>query len=290
MVELNISKSLVGDEGQIQLNLNESFNDGDIVALYGRSGAGKTSILRIIAGLLTPDSGYISVNGQSWLDIDNGINLSPQKRKVGFVFQDHALFPNMTVRDNLRYALNSKQDITIVRELLDVMELTELANRYPHSLSGGQSQRVALARALVPKPQLLLLDEPLSALDQEMRLRLQDYLLKIHREFQLTTILVSHDISEIYKLSNWVVHIDQGRPVRTGSPQELFLQQRLSGKFQFIGEVLQINSEDVVFVLTIGIDNHVVKVIVDQNTASQLEVGDRVLVVSKAFNPIIQKL
>lgn len=290
MIRFQLNKQLSGDQGPLNLQLDNQFKSGQLVTIYGRSGAGKTSFLRMMAGLLKPDNGMLEVNGKLWMDSKAGFYMPPQQRKVGFVFQDFALFPNMTVRQNLQYAVAKGQDQGVIDVLLQVMELGDLQFRKPQTLSGGQQQRVALARALVGRPQILLLDEPLSALDYEMRLKLQNYLLKVHKEFQLTTFLVSHDIGEIYKLSDMVMHLEEGKVLQTGPPMSLFSHRHLSGKFQFVGEVLQIVPEDVVYVLSVLIDNHLVKVIVDHRTAATLEVGDKVLVASKAFNPVIQKL
>jgi molybdate transport system ATP-binding protein len=206
------------------------------------------------------------------------------------VFQDFALFPNMTVIENLKYGIKQQESAALVEELVEVIELSELIDRKPATLSGGQQQRVALARALVSKPDILLLDEPLSALDQKMRSKLQDYLLDVHRKFNLTTFLVSHDIGEIFKLSDRIIHLDKGQVLGYKTPTELFSQRHLSGKFQFLGKVVDIVKEDVIFIVTVLIDNHLVKVIVDHDTAAELSVGDQVLVASKAFNPVIRKI
>ena len=161
----------------------------------------------MLSGLLRPDSGIIKVGETIWFDGDKNIDLKPQQRKVGYVFQDYALFPNMSVRQNLEYALRKGQDKAIIGELLQFAELNELEQRKPETLSGGQKQRVALARALVQRPEILILDEPLSALDLKMRIKLQEYLLQVHKRYKLTTILVSHDIGEIVKLSDNVFEI-----------------------------------------------------------------------------------
>jgi molybdate transport system ATP-binding protein len=182
------------------LDLDLTIEKGQFVTLFGESGAGKTSTLRMLSGLLKPDSGTITVGNSTWFDSSRGIDLKPQQRKVGYVFQDYALFPNMTVLQNLEYALQKNQDNGKIRELLEFAELDELQHRSPETLSGGQKQRVALARALVQRPEILILDEPLSALDLKMRIKLQEYLLKVHKTYNLTTILVSHDIGEIVKL------------------------------------------------------------------------------------------
>ncbi len=290
MIEIDILKKLHTAGGTMNLRINTSFPSGSFVCLYGPSGSGKTSTLRILAGLLKPDEGMVKVNGESWYSAKGRIDLPTQKRDSGFVFQDYALFPNMNVRQNLEFALYKKSDPKVVDTLLELMELGELHSRNPNTLSGGQKQRVAVARALVRKPRLLLLDEPLAALDYTIRLKLQDYLQQIHREFGLTTILVSHDIAEISKLSDLVISLDNGTVTQIGTPAELFVNQQISGKFRFVGEVLQIEVQEVVNVVTVLVQNQVVKVIAREAEIKGLKPGDKVLLASKAFNPVIYKL
>ena len=158
MIELSLHKELISSGGKMFLNIDISLKPGKFITLYGESGAGKTSTLRMLAGLMNPDQGKIRVNNSVWLDTDKKVKLKPQQRDIGYVFQDYALFPNMTVRKNLEYALDKRQDKSIIDELIDIIELTELQYRKPESLSGGQKQRVALARALVRQPKILLLD------------------------------------------------------------------------------------------------------------------------------------
>ncbi len=290
MMKLKIYKKLNGGKGSLELKIDETIQKGDLVSLYGPSGSGKTTLLRIIAGLCTVDQGAIECDGITWLNQKQGIQISIQDRKIGFVFQDYALFPNMTVLENLQFALSKNQDPSILQELIETMELSGLLNQKPNMLSGGQQQRLALARALVQKPNILLLDEPLSALDPAMRSKLQDYILKVHKKYALTTILVSHDIGEICKLSNQVMVIEGGTIAKKGVPSEIFGAQNISGKFQFTGELINIQQESVVYILTILIGNNLVKVVADEREVKALSIGDKVLVASKAFNPIVQKL
>ncbi len=290
MIYINIKKNLFTAQGSLKLDIDLSIHSGTITTIYGASGAGKTTILRILAGLLNPEYGKIVVDNTIWFDTDNKINVTPQNRNVGIVFQDYALFPNMTVKENLEYALNKNQSNTIIKELIEIMELTELQNRYPVTLSGGQQQRIALARALVRKPKILLLDEPLSALDKEMRSKIQDYILQIHKNYQLTILLVSHDISEIYKLSENMIILENGKITRQGSPATLFTNQYLSGKFQMIGEVLNIEQEDIIYIVSVLIHNNIVKVVAFAADIINLHKGDRIVVSSKAFNPVLFKV
>ncbi|MEL6851681.1 MAG: ATP-binding cassette domain-containing protein, partial [Bacteroidota bacterium] len=173
MIRFDLQHDLQAATGPMRLALKGQIKAGTFLGIYGPSGAGKTSFLRMLAGLVRPSAGFLKVEEETWFEADRNTHLSPQKRSIGFCFQHPTLFPHLTVRQNLRFGLDKAQSPTIVEELLEVVELQQLADQKPHSLSGGQAQRVALARALVRKPRLLLLDEPLAALDPEMRLRLQ---------------------------------------------------------------------------------------------------------------------
>lgn len=290
MIDFQVRKSLEGPNGLLNLDLNIQIEAGDLVTLYGASGAGKTSALRILAGLMKANSGRIVVDGSIWLDTSNKIDMKPQERQVGFVFQDYALFPHLTALQNLEFASTDGTNKSQIAELVEIMELEKIQNRKPATLSGGQRQRLALARAIVQRPKILLLDEPLAALDMTMRLKIQTYLKKVHERYNLTTILVSHDIGEIHKLSNRVYVLEEGKVVKQGTPTEVFFNQKLSGKFKFKGNVLKIEKEDVVYVVTVLIHNEMVKVIAQESEIKNLNVGDAVLVASKAFNPIIQKI
>ena len=235
MIQVAIKKRLFSAQGEMQLDVDFTIQEGELVTLYGPSGAGKTTVLRTLCGLSVPDKGFISVGGLPWLDSAKKINLRPQQRDIGIVFQDYALFPNLTVKENLRYALKKNQPGTIVDELLELMELTNLHDKKPELLSGGQRQRVALARAIVRKPKILLLDEPMSALDTTLRLKIQDYILRVHEQFQLTTILVSHDIMEVIRLSNRVFLMDHGKILRQGGPWDILPIETLR---QMVGKLL----------------------------------------------------
>lgn len=221
MIEINIQRKLHGANGSLDLRFETKINEGELVTVFGPSGAGKTSVLRMIAGLLTPDDGSIVVDHSTWFDRSKKINLEPQLRNIGMVFQEYSLFPNMTVKENLEFALEKGQPRKIIDDLLQLTELSQLHNKRPTLLSGGQKQRVALARALVRRPKILLLDEPLSALESEMQSKLQDYILQIHNEFKLTTILISHDLLEVIKMSKRVLLIENGHVTKDGTPGEV---------------------------------------------------------------------
>ncbi|WP_196893641.1 ABC transporter ATP-binding protein [Aureivirga marina] len=289
MIHLQIEKKLQSASQDILLDIQLEIQSKDFVVLYGKSGVGKTSILRMIAGLLSPDEGEISVDNSQWYSSKQKINLKPQKREVGMVFQDFALFPNMTVLENLKFALPKRQKNSIIEELVSIMEIEPFLHNYPSTLSGGQKQRVALARALVQKPKILLLDEPLSALDFEMRKKLQDYLQKLHQKYELTTILVSHDVSEIVKMANKIFVIEDGKVLKSGKPIEIFSNSKISGKFQFVGEILKVEEQSFLQIITILIGNEIVRVI-SENSQEKFSVGDTVMVATKAFHPLIKKI
>lgn len=287
MLKVNLVKKLQGATGVINFEVECCFEEGVFWTIFGESGIGKTTLLRMIAGLETPDSGIIEMDGEVWFNSKKGINLSPQKRRVGFVFQNYALFEHMNVLENLLFA-QAHKDVKKAEEILDVMGLDILKNRLPSTLSGGQRQRVALARSIAQEPKVLLLDEPLSALDALTRSRLQDELKKTHDIFKLTTVMVSHDRSEVFKLSDQVLWLKEGKIFNQGSPRKVFLSQHSTSKFAFEGEVLDCEKRDSIYVATIGIGNTIVEVVLDESEAINLTIGTSVSVSTKAFAPIVK--
>jgi molybdate transport system ATP-binding protein len=287
MIVINIKKRLDTAEGSINAHFDLTINDGEFLTLFGPSGAGKTTLMRMIAGLEKPDSGVIEVDGEVWFDSSNKINLTPQQRSIGFVFQDYALFPTMSVRDNLLFAADNAQQRSNVDELIELVELTQLSHRRPDTLSGGQKQRVALARALVRHPKILLLDEPLSALDPSMRQKLQDELSLIHTRLGVTTLLVSHDIAETVKLSDRLASIQLGHIERICPPMQFFSPQSLSGKLQLIGEILKIEEDFPIWVVTLLVGSSVVRTVVSGKEVRELRIGSHAMISTKAFNPIL---
>jgi len=284
MLKVNVQKTLHGSIGEMDLVCRFEINEGDFLAVTGPSGSGKTTLLRIIAGL-EDAKGEIIVKNKVWKN--EKISLPPQKREVGFVFQDFALFPNMSVEENLLYA---NKDVKLANELLEMTGMTEMKNRYPSMLSGGQKQRVALCRALMRKPDILLLDEPFSALDMLMREKLQKDLLNFHKQFNLTTVMVSHSPSEIYKLSNKAMLIKNGKIEKIGTPNEVLLKTSGSAKFSFEGRILDIVKEDVIYIAVVEIGDQIVEVVISSNEAANFKVGERVVVGTKAYNPYIKKV
>jgi molybdate transport system ATP-binding protein len=290
MIVVHLKKQLLTANGPVSLQVDFEMEKGDWVTLFGKSGEGKTSILRMIAGLLRPDEGFIQVDDEVWFDNRNGIDLPVQRRKIGYVFQDHNLFPHMTVRENLEYALSDKREGRLVEEFLNLVDLKELEDRMPDHLSGGQKQRVALVRGLIRRPKIFLLDEPLSSLDLEWRLRLQDEILRIYKQVGATTLYVTHDLSEVFKLSRRVFLLDGGRITAAGHPEQIFVEDRISSEFQFVGAILAMTEDNGVSILKILIGNHIVKTIATGDEAQHLRVGDKVIVSTKAFNPLIIKM
>ena len=208
MLAFDLKVRLRAGDHVFQLDAGCRTPEGRFLGIRGASGSGKTTLLRCLAALCRPDEGSVTIGDDTWYDSRQGIFLPPQRRSVGFVFQDYALFPNMTVMGNVSYATG---DRARAAELLDLTRLTAVARLFPAELSGGQRQRTALARALGRAPRLLLLDEPLSALDEDLRLSLGEELRRIQRETGLTTILVSHSAGELSRLCDEVFPIVDGR-------------------------------------------------------------------------------
>ncbi len=209
----------------IRATFSMPVDHGHVAMLFGLSGSGKTTVLRCLAGLERLTAGRIVFDTNVWADVDRGIMVPPQQRAVGFMFQDYALFPHLTVAENIAYGMSScsrTERKQRVASLLEQMQLTGLEHRKPQALSGGQQQRVALARALARNPRLLLLDEPLSALDLPTRLRLRVELRALLHKIGIPAILITHDWSEALSLGDSVVVMAQGGVLQTGSPQEVF--------------------------------------------------------------------
>ncbi len=243
MAYLNVTR-LNKHYGRTQVfhDIDFGAEEGEFVTLLGPSGCGKSTLLRCLAGLTPVDSGQILLQGQDLAP------LPPQKRGIGMVFQSYALFPNMTVEGNVAFGLKMQklpiaQTRQRVQEALALVELTELAKRYPHQLSGGQCQRVALARSLVTRPRLLLLDEPLSALDARIRKHLREQIRRIQRELNLTAIFVTHDQEEALTLSDRIVLMNKGEIVQSGNAETLYTQPANAFAAGFIGSYNLLRAE-----------------------------------------------
>lgn len=217
---IDIQKRLQGFE------LDVSFTAaGDILGLLGASGSGKSMTLRCIAGIETPDQGRIVLNGRTLFDSEKGINLSCRKRKLGYLFQNYALFPNMTVEENIGFGIgNKKRDErrAIVKEKVKMIKLEGLEKRYPSQLSGGQQQRVALARALAVEPEALLLDEPFSALDDYLRSQMVKQLTEILVNYPGVTLFVTHNMDEVYRVCDKLVVLSMGKMEAIGRKEDVF--------------------------------------------------------------------
>lgn len=224
-------------------DINCTIERGEFVTLLGPSGCGKSTLLRCIAGLTSVNSGRILLDGTDLVPV------TPQKRNIGMVFQSYALFPNMTVEQNVAFGLrmqkvNADDTHKRVAEVLKLVELTDFASRYPHQMSGGQCQRVALARSLVTRPRLLLLDEPLSALDARIRKHLREQIRAIQRELGLTTIFVTHDQEEALTMSDRIFLMNQGRIVQSGDAETLYTAPVDVFAAGFIGNYNLLEPED----------------------------------------------
>jgi len=233
----NVSKTFNAFKALNDINLN--IQSGELVALLGPSGCGKTTLLRIIAGLETPDSGSIQFHGEDVSRHD------VRERQVGFVFQHYALFRHMTVFDNVAFGLRMKpkgerpnENVISkkVHELLDLVQLDWLADRYPEQLSGGQRQRIALARALAVEPKVLLLDEPFGALDAKVRKELRRWLARLHEEVHLTSVFVTHDQEEAMEVADRIVVMNKGVIEQIGAPGEVYEQPASDFVYHFLGD------------------------------------------------------
>jgi len=220
-LDLKITTQLQGFSLDVQWRM-----DNELVVLFGHSGAGKSLTLRTIAGIAPQGAGYLELNGRVLFDSRKSLNVPPQQRSVGYVFQDLALFPHMNVEKNILYGaigIEAKQAKTKAGEMMEIFRLTEQRNKYPREISGGQQQRVAFARALMRQPEILLLDEPFSALDDQLRLEMRKCLAGVVKsEFHIPAVLVTHNVLEAYMLADRVLVYSGGRVVQAGAPQVVF--------------------------------------------------------------------
>jgi molybdate transport system ATP-binding protein len=229
--------------GALEVQLDVQVADGEVLAVLGPNGAGKSTLLRVLAGLLPPDGGRVEVDGEPWDDVATGVSLPPHRRRLGMVFQDHLLFPHLTVADNVAFGLRTRgagrrEARAAAADWLVRVELAGLGDRRPGQLSGGQAQRVALARALAGAPALLLLDEPLSALDARTRLTVRAELRRHLGEFPGSTVLVTHDPVDAMALADRVVVVEEGRVVQAGPPGEVARHPRTDYVARLVGLAL----------------------------------------------------
>lgn len=223
MIACKFHKTYPSKHRNFQLDIEATFKVNAINVLFGPSGSGKTSLLRALSGLDKIDKGSIYYNDKVWVNTASKTHIPISNRNIAFVFQDQALFPNMTVLQNLQFAKeNTPQNL--FKELVDTLELESLLHNKPNQLSGGQKQRVALARAILQEPKLLLLDEPLTALDEKLRSNIQLYLVALQKKLQFTVIMVSHNLQEVLKMAGNICVIENGKVTQQGSPNLLIAE------------------------------------------------------------------
>lgn len=208
MLEINVRKQL----GKMTFAVDLQLPTQGVTALFGLSGSGKTTLINLVSGLLQPDQGYIRLNGRALVDTAKQINLAPNHRNVGYVFQEGRLFPHYSVKGNLCYGMKRKNSAEFAR-IVQLLGIEHLLKRYPITLSGGEKQRVAIGRALLSQPEILLMDEPLSALDLPRKLELLDYLDKLAQEIAIPILYVTHSLEELARLAQQVVLLDQGKVI-----------------------------------------------------------------------------
>ena len=286
-LRLDIQTTLHSAHGALSLQINTEFSAGSITAISGESGAGKSTLLRLIAGLKSPEQGEIHYGNQVWFK--HKTNIPARQRRVGLVFQDYALFPNMSVREQLSYA-QQQRNPQKVAALLAQMGLSQLAERTPAQLSGGQQQRVALARALAAEPDILLLDEALSALDRSLRVELQQHLIDWQRESNSTVIVVSHDLGEIFRLASRVIKLEHGQIVADDTPAQVLLPKRASGRLQLVGTLLAIESAGVAALVTIACGNDIIATLISPDEARRYAIGQTVSVSFSGANALLSSL
>jgi molybdate transport system ATP-binding protein len=224
--------------GALDLDLKVAVAPGECLAVAGPSGAGKTSLLRVAAGLLRPEHGLVETGGETWLDTRSGVDLPPERRRCGYLFQEYALFPHLSAWQNVAYPLRGSDRRERAAALLDRFGMSALAEAHPGTLSGGERQRVALARALAREPDVLLLDEPLSALDARTRASAARELAALLRDAEVPAVLVTHDFAEAAALGDRVAIVDAGRMLQEGTPSELAAAPRSAFVADFTGAVV----------------------------------------------------
>lgn len=268
-VEVDIEKKFYGRKHVKRKGENPSFSmqcsfdaGSDFVILFGCSGSGKTTALRCIAGLEDPDAGTIKINDTLYFDSRKKVNLPPQKRKIGYMFQENALFPHMNVRQNIEFGLKGMRPAEKLERVSAVMNLVgieEFEFAYPDELSGGQKQKVALARALAPDPEILLLDEPFSALDTVVRLKLRKELRMIQKRLEIPVVFITHDPVEAFTMADRIAVFDNGRVQQLGSPEDVFYHPKTRYVAEMVGfsnlfddAVVEGHGEECTFLWSLG--------------------------------------
>jgi len=284
MLSVDITKQLPHFTLEIRFDVEQN-----ILVLFGPSGCGKTTILRCIAGLLEPEGGRISYDGKTLFDGQANIFVPPRDRHVGYMFQDYALFPHMNVQKNIWYgAKRHNSEIThIYEKLLNLLKIEQLTKRYPEHLSGGERQRVALARALIAEPKILLLDEPLSALDNSARLELQSELKEMQKLWGIPFVLVTHDPKEAKVMGDQFLFIERGRQVEPPS----FWDHKVSGRNKFPAIVQNVVRGEVMSKVVMKDEEREFMAIITTDAVDDLAIqpGDQVTALVKATEMMVQK-
>lgn len=276
-LDVVVNHTLHTVQGTVPMELAFALAKGKVLAVTGESGAGKTTLLRMLAGLIKPEKGSIKMGEVVWFDSEKLVFTKTQHRETGMMFQDYALFPHWTIRQNLEYALLKDQPKDWVDELLRRTELASLSNRKPGQLSGGQQQRAALARTLVQHPDLLLLDEPLSALDREMRMRMQNFLLDLQKTIGFTLVLVTHDLAEIFRLADKVIVLTNGKIEKAGTPSEVYTGEPIDNGANLVVQVVNCQLVDDQLEVLVNSDGVLRKVVLPADNASALQPGSQLL-------------
>ncbi|RYM33065.1 ABC transporter ATP-binding protein [Brumimicrobium glaciale] len=236
----SLSKSFDKGKNYALENVTFDLKEGDVCAIVGESGSGKTTLVRLIAGLERPDHGSIALDGNIIASLDKFVQ--PEKRKIGLVFQEYALFPHLTILENVLYGISKLKNKKIrAQEMLDLVGLSEMGKRYPHQLSGGQQQRVALARALAPEPTLLILDEPFSNLDAMLRMQLRNEIFDIIKKTGVTVLFVTHDTQDALSVADEILILQNGKVVQKDAAANLYVKPNTLYVASLFGNTIQIN-------------------------------------------------
>lgn len=290
-LRLRLRKRLRSTDGPMDMAIELEVGATERVALFGPSGSGKSSVLRMVAGLMRPDEGFVRVGSETWFDSTTGIDLPPHRRRPGLVFQDHALFPHRTALGNILDGIPPGSDRKVqAQAFLERFELGGVGDHHPNRLSGGQSQRVALARTLASSPRTLLLDEPLSALDAALRGRMLEEIARHLDQDRRPTLLVSHDMGEVWRLADRVLRLEQGRVVAEGPPNQVFGGGSSTPRLRIPGLVLALEPSEGLVVVVADAGGTIVRAIVSEEEASKLFPGCPILLAAKAFETMILPL
>ncbi len=278
MIKIQIYKEFFKSANQFYIDVDFSLKKGSFNALFGDSGSGKTTILNVIAGIKYADRGKISVLDNVWLDTSAHINLPINKRKIGVVFQNSILFPHLTVYENLVFSKDKNDSLELMNELIQLFSISDLLRQFPENLSGGEKQKVAIVRSLIRNPDLLLLDEPFSAVDFQQRKELQDALLQVHQKLKFTALVISHDIEEVVRLSDNIFMLEKGKVIKNGPALTLFENKEEDSTISLTGIVVsveQLERNQKIRIL-VGKEIHAIE---KENSIHQI--GDRIKVEMK---------